>query len=386
MLQPEKAVCDDASTKRCGSATQRPACCPSRPILVHAAASLSAIAGLLPGRAWAHVKWFAPYDVSSSPIPITEVITPHFLLVLTAFALLVFGGFLLDRLAARVSVRNMMQYENAEEHLLRAGLGAFFMALFAVGETILTPELRTTAGWVPWLQFGIAASMLSTRSCALGGIGILALYCFGIVEYGVFHLTDYSMFLGLAAYMGLTSSASERLRAVRMPILCVTVCGSLMWASIEKWVYPQWTFPILEARPYLTLGVPPDDFMVVAGFVEFALAFYILTGFGLLRLGVFALAAIFVAAIADFGRTDAIGHMPTITSLVAIFLHGPTPLHHWLHAAKRGILIEAGKVTVSFTTAIIVFFVVYYGMQHAEYGNAAVSHAQATFATPVKIR
>lgn len=83
------------------------------------------------------------------------------------------------------------------------------------------------------------------------------------------------------------------------------VCGSLMWAAIEKWAYPQWTYPLLEARPYLTLGIPAGDFMVVAGFVEFALAFYILTGLSL----------IFVSAILDFGKLDAIGHLPTIACL-----------------------------------------------------------------------
>lgn len=83
------------------------------------------------------------------------------------------------------------------------------------------------------------------------------------------------------------------------------VCGSLMWAAIEKWAYPQWTYPLLEARPYLTLGIPAGDFMVVAGFVEFALAFYILTGLGL----------IFVSAILDFGKLDAIGYLPTIACL-----------------------------------------------------------------------
>ena len=58
-----------------------------------------------------------------------------------------------------------------------------------------------------------------------------------------------------------------------------------MWGAVEKWAYPQWTFPLLEARPYLTFGLAPEDFMVLAGFVEFAFAFHILTGLGLLRLG-----------------------------------------------------------------------------------------------------
>lgn len=195
----------------------------------------------MPEQAWAHIKWFAPYDVAVPPLPIGGVLAPHFLLSFAGFAVLVFGGFLLDRLAVRSGRRitGPERREEAEERLLRAGTGAFFMMLFATGGVILTPELRTEADWPAWLQFGIAASMLSAPSCVLGAIGILALYGYGIALYGVFHLSDYPIFLGIAAYMALTSCNLERLRALRMTILYASACGSLMWAAIEKWAYPQ---------------------------------------------------------------------------------------------------------------------------------------------------
>lgn len=351
----------------------RRACGPLSPVLPHAAAGATALAGFAPAPAWAHVKWFAPYDVTRPPVPIEGVFTPHFLAALAGFALLVSGGFLLDRLVARSGrgIAGSERREEAAEKVLRAGVGAFFVALFATGGTILTPELRTEASWPAWLQFGIAAGLLWARTCVLGGLGILVLYGYAMARYGVFHLADYPMFLGLAAYLATTSTASARLRALRMPILYASVCTSLMWAGIEKWAYPQWTFPLLDARPYLTLGVPPGDFMVLAGFVEFALAFYILTGLGLLRLGIFALCAIFVSAILDFGKLDAIGHLPTIAALVAMFLHGPTRLHRRLHDARRGLLAEGRRAGVAFAAAIGLFFAAYYGLQHAEYRDAA---------------
>ncbi len=205
------------------------------------------------------------------------------------------------------------------------------MALFATGGVILTPELRTGADWSAWLQLGIAISMLSARTCAFGSLGILVLYGFGIEQYGVFHLSDYPMFIGLAAYLGLTAFTSERLRSQRMPILQASICITLMWGAVEKWAYPQWTFPLLAERPYLTFGLAPADFMVVAGFVEFAFAFYILTGFGLQRLAILGLGSIFAAAILDFGKVDAIGHLPILIAMAAMFLHGPTRLNLWLH-------------------------------------------------------
>ena len=154
-----------------------------------------------------------------------------------------------------------------------------------------------------------------------------------------------------------------------MPILQASLCASLMWAAVEKWAYPQWTFPLLEARPYLTFGVPPEDFMVVAGFVEFAFAFHILTGLGLLRLGIAGLGGIFLLAILDFGKLDAIGHLPIIVSMAAMLLHGPTPLHRRLHDARRGLFAEARRAGLSFTAAVGLFFAGYYGLQHAEYGH-----------------
>jgi hypothetical protein len=302
------------------------------------------------------------------------VLSAHFLLIFAGFTSLVFGGYLLDRAAARtghpgITTIAPMCDEATEEGLLRAAIGAFFFALFAMGGVILTPELRTTTEWPAWLQGAIALSMLSARTAALGGLGILVLYGYGIQEYGVFHLMDYPVFLGIAAYLALTSMNSARLRALRMPILTVSFCISLMWAAIEKWAYPQWTYPVLAERPYLTLGIPAENFMVIAGFVEFAFAFHILTGLGLLRLGIAGLGLIFVSAIADFSRLDAVGHLPVIAVLVLLFLHGPTPLHRSLHDAGRGLLAEARRAGLSFVCAICLLMGAYWGLQHVEHGT-----------------
>jgi hypothetical protein len=333
--------------------------------------------------AWAHVKWFAPYDVTQSPAIAGDVLTRHFVLIFAAFTSLLIASFLLDGLAGRWGrlLTTTGKLEDLEERLLRSGTGAFFMALFATGGVILTPELRTGADWAIWLQFGIAVSMLSQRTCLLGGLGILGLYGFGIVQYGYFHLADYPMFLGLSAYLALTSATSERLRAQRMLILHVSICVTLMWGAVEKWAYPQWTFPLLAERPYLTFGLSPELFMMVAGFVEFTFAFYILTGFGLLRLAILGLGSIFAAAILDFGKIDAIGHMPILVAMAAMFLHGPTALNLWLHRQPVSSLNRARTAGTAFATSVFLFLGLYYVLQYAEYGHGphdhkvAVSHA-----------
>ena len=348
---------------------------------------VTAMVGLLPTRAWAHVKWFAPYDVSQQPTSVSNVLTSHFILVFMVFTLLLTGSFLLDRISAKMGGRLAApgNYEEIEERLLRAGTGAFFMALFATGGTILTPELRTTADWSTWLQLGIAMSMLSEWTCALGSLGILALYGFGVAQYGFFHLSDYPMFLGLAAYLALTAVTSKHLRSLRMPILHVSICVTLMWGAVEKWAYPQWTFPLLAERPYLTFGLSPDLFMIVAGFVEFTFAFYMLTGLALLRVAVLGLGAIFAAAIIDFGKLDAIGHLPILIAMAAMFLHGPTPLHLWLHETSDSGIHKARTAGIAFASSVFLFLALYYGLQSSEFGHTAPGRRVAVSVVPTGV-
>ena len=330
----------------------------------------TAAVAMLPTTAWAHVKWFEPYDVSAPPASVAAVMTQAFVLALVGFTVLLVASFVLDRLAAdKVPFLTAPIGRPAlEENLLRAGTGAFFMALFAGGGVILTPELHTDTTWSAWLQLGIAVSMLSSRTCLLGAVGIVVLYGLGVEQYGVFHLSDYPMFLGLAAYLGLTSFASERLRAHRMLVLHVSICLALMWGAVEKWSYPQWTFPLLAERPYLAFGLTPEHFMVFAGFVEFTFAFYILTGLGLLRLAILGLGTIFAAAVLDFGKIDAIGHMPILVSMAAMFLHGPTALQLWLHAGSDSTQHRSRTFGIAFATTVFAFLAIYSGLQSAEYG------------------
>jgi hypothetical protein len=335
---------------------------------------------LAPVPAMAHVKWFVPYDITETPTPVSGVLTSHFLMLFAGFLLAVLGGILFDRYIAGKWTFFVHGGKRAdiEEWLLRAGMAGFFMALFATGGVILTPELHTEADWPAWLQLGIAVSLLSKRTCVIGGAGIAILYAYGARLYGVFHLADYPMFLGIAAYLVLTSFTSERLRTMRMPILYVTLCMSLMWGAIEKWAYPQRTLSLLELRPYLAAGLPHEDFLLFAGFVEFALAFYILAGFSLVRPAILGLLTIFAAAILDFGMVDAVGHLPIMAPLLVMFIHGPTRLHRWFHEAGNSAFRDAHKVVVAFATSICLFFASYYALQYDEFGHSAQERAVAS--------
>ncbi len=107
----------------------------------------------------------------------------------------------------------------------------------------------------------------------------------------------------------------------RMTPLDVVRCASsvtLMWASVEKWAYPQWTYPLFVTHPEMAMGFRPEFYMKAAGVVEFSLAFALIGTALMRRTAAIILASMFVAAVLEFGKIDAIGHSPIIIVMLAI--------------------------------------------------------------------
>jgi len=157
----------------------------------------------VPRPAAAHIKWFAPYNVPEQPRVLSAVLSPTYWgLVLTAVVVLAivcsiertwFGAVLarsFERLTAGIRART--------EDFYRAGTGAFFVALFTHGNIILTPELITKVPMIPWLQAAIALGTVWRATVVLSAAGIVGLYAYGVVTYGVFHMLDYPIFLGIS--------------------------------------------------------------------------------------------------------------------------------------------------------------------------------------------
>ena len=93
---------------------------------------------------------------------------------------------------------------------MRVTIGAFFVAIFAVGGVYLTPDLKTPAEWVSWMQLLIAAGIFSRRTMPLSAAGIIALWVLALRDYDLFHLLDYlALGVGVAAYLVLESSAGR---------------------------------------------------------------------------------------------------------------------------------------------------------------------------------
>lgn len=329
----------------------------------------------VPSNAAAHVKWFCTaVDVTRPPVLLADVLTPIFLVACCVFVLLIFAGFVADGHVARrwpAVASTGARLAGAEEAIIRLAVGAYFLALWdgdaavpwAVGDAMLTPELVPRDAVSGALQLAVAALVISRRSCALAALGICALYVRATIAHSAFHMVDYVFFLGLAAYLALTSAGSPRALRLRVPLLSGSLAFSLAWTAVEKFLYPQWTVQILAEHPDLTLGFDWPVVVVIAGFVEFSLAFYLATGRGLLRLGAAAFMAVFLSAIPEFGRLDLIGHLPIVAILLVVCLGGASSLQDAWRLPGRGVAVNAAAAAVLFLATLSVMFGMYYGLQ-----------------------
>lgn len=278
---------------------------------------------LFVGSASAHVKWFCAYDVAGEPRGLENVLCPDFEL-LTGFAIsILFSGCFIEGTAlgeamARALNRVTTWLRTNTELLFRAGCAGFFVALWAIGGIILTPELTTTWSAISWLQLAIAMGLISRKTMPFSALGIIFLFALAAQQYGAFHLADYPIFLGIAAYLALVGLQRDLFGVRALDLARWTAAVTLMWASIEKWAYPEWSFPLFIEYPGMNLGYDIEFFMRAAGVIEFTLAFSLIWTPLVRRFAAIILAAMFISAIFEFGKIDAIGHAPIIIVLFAI--------------------------------------------------------------------
>ena len=290
------------------------------------------VALLVSTAAVAHVKWFSPYDLLCPPRPLFHIFFSQYfqMFSLVMVAVMFATGYvdiLLGQRAARLNSmieRITSFFKPTIFALIRFGVCAFLLALSYLGNVLLTPELQTDWVWVRWLQLLMAVLVVMPKTAYLTALGIVALYAVAASQYGWFHLLDYPIFLGVAAYLFLMSRYGDTKAQLAMTVLRVLTSITLLWAGMEKFAYPEWSFPMLKARPSVSMGFEPEFFMIAAGFVEFTAAFVVMTRSIAARVACAILLFIFTAAIPEFGLVDLIGHFLIIVVLLALILsHNP---------------------------------------------------------------
>ena len=254
----------------------------------------------------------------------------------------------------------------------RYALAAFFctaLIYFGNEPVFLTPELRTKSTWVAPLQAGIAMVLMQRRSAWLGSLGIVLLYAFALQAYGWFHLLDYSVFLGAAAFIAIDSIWQGRKHNMGLAVLRVSAGMTLMWVGVEKWLYPWWSYPIVDGELKGLRGAMSSNFFVMAaGFVEFCAAYAVVFGRTSVQLAAGVLLILLIAAVPVFGPIDAIGHAPFIAVLAVL---GITRNRVALAVPGSGGAASAAVAhAVSCTLSAAAMLGLYWGLQALAYPQA----------------
>jgi hypothetical protein len=338
---------------------------------------LGSAAAVWPLAAHAHVKWFAEYDLNKAPLPVGEVLTGQFVYFFLFSVLLIYAFFWFDRYVFRKRIleevlRRYTLSESAALMIMRCAAFFFFSAISAYGMLghafFLTPELKTDDPWVFWVQIGLALCALYRRTLPLIGLGTAGLYVAAVNQYGIFHLLDYLIFIGVSYYFLAALMSGAGWLMSRYILLYGSTGLTLLWAAVEKWGYPIWTYPLLARDPSLLMGFEPNTFMVLAGFVEFNLTFMVLSSASLLsRVVTLGLASFFVLAIYKFGVIDAVGHLIIIAILFVLVLRGPTKGRDFLVLEQKSLWTEAYFMTGLYILAFVLSFVAYYGFHFLAY-------------------
>ncbi len=195
------------------------------------------------------------------------MLSQDFILFFLASVAFVFVFFAADRWAYRRQIlvafdESLRRFDGLSVLIMRLASAVFFISLWAYGvfgdqPFYLTPELHTHSAWVPWLQLAIAGCTLFRRTLPLIGLGIVVLYAAALAGYGLYHLLDYLVFLGIAYFFATATLPSRGWRKSGFVTLYATTGINFLWLAIEKFAYPGWTYPLLDKHPGILLVYGP---------------------------------------------------------------------------------------------------------------------------------
>lgn len=324
----------------------------------------------------AHVKWFVEFDISEQPLPIGEVIDKTFVYFFIISVIACYLFFLVDRYIYEEGYfadfdRKLKLFDNLANIIMRVSTGIFFISLFlwwalGYGESFfITPELTTKSPVIPWIHLIIALCVISRYTTPVTGIGIFLLWILGVSEYGLYHMLDYPIFLGIAYFLTVSFSKSKGWLKSAFVVLFACTGITLIWASVEKFAYADWTNPIFEKNPEMLAGMSPALFMKISGFVEFFVTFILLGAVSVVgRLISLGLMSIFVLAVIQFGMVDAIGHLMIVAILFVLIVRGPTDARNMLVLPDKSLFTEAYFMTGLYYLAFVTIFLLYYGLHY----------------------
>jgi len=305
----------------------------------------------------AHVKWFVEYDTTKKPEPIFSILnSPDVVgLFILSLCVMMLTSLLDRRWRSPVDIQKwqetIMTLEKSAPAVIRYGTSLFFLLLSVLFPYImLTPELVTDNPALRYVHILVALTAFHRRISFIAGLGILFLYSYAVQLYGTFHMMDYLVFVGVASHLIMQSLRGSSQQGGEIELLRLTLCYSFLWGAIEKFMQPALFDELLRGHTYLTMGLSHKFFILSAGFVEFCLAWHMLTG----KLAGYAaqlgLGFLVISAIIPFGHVDFIGHFLFIVPLIAIIF---TPRQNHMFRTVYG-------NTIAFVISLFALFLLAY--------------------------
>lgn len=324
----------------------------------------------------AHVKWFSDFDFADPPRSLGELVTTEFLSMAIAGMVVISLLVVIDR-----RLEGFDRYQAINQWLSRREPHSETVARFAMAalllvswenEALLAPELPEEASWIGWYQFVLVALLLFRRSARIGGAGIVGLWLIAVGYHGAFHMLDYLHYVGLGVYLFFAGHEDKGLRGLGLPVLYATVGFALMWAGLEKLVYPEWGLFALEQNPGVVLGVSPELFLELAAFIEIGIGFLLIVGL-LERPLALIITVVFFGSTLVFGRAEVVGHTPLHAALVVFLFSGPETAYPAPIDIHRQLSRRMTFAAANFGIALAIFTVVYVASAQAQFDGMRVT-------------
>ncbi|PFJ17679.1 hypothetical protein COD67_14575 [Bacillus cereus] len=273
----------------------------------------------------AHVKWFT--TVVPEKKILEDIINPLFLIVaLFTAIILAMLPFILSKMhewkwSQRIECR-LKSYDTYTTYILKYGTAIAFMIQILSG-TIFVPEFRIQAEILTWIiVLGIIIPLIIPHniSTTIGALGILILYIWLTLETNFLRTIDYIFYVAIAFALILNYM---KLKKYSIPILYFFTGFSLIWVAMEKLVYPSMAVDVVMKHNVPTFGFPPDVFIVLCAFIEFAIGYLLIVGI-LNRTLAVIVTTIFMLTTLIFGVTEIIGHFMLHILLIIFLIEGAT--------------------------------------------------------------
>lgn len=309
--------------------------------------------------AQAHVKWFSNYSYAGPPNSIDEIFTPTFFW-LAALSMAVIGMMVLveDWIGRKPWMQKidvwLRSRQDQAEAVLRLGVGATLLWDWQAGN-LLAPELDFSSEPVLWIQLACAFLLVFKRTLPLAGALLFVLYGIAVSQFGLFHMLDYLMYVGIGGYFIANAAPQPAVKRVALPLVYVSVGFCLIWLGIEKLVYPGWAEMLLERHPVLALGFEHKFFVQGAAFVEMSLGFMIMACVQQRLLSVTITSVFFLTSLV-FGRQEIMGHTLIHAALIAFIIAGAgaaKPPLEWFGGVRRRVSAAAAGFAVLVATMLV---------------------------------